>query len=92
MSTPIPARPRDPGHEPPALGHELHTLPGPVQDQVSVDYSNEIADRMANDFARHSPALSARAGFALWQKVGGAVLVALAAFTMAIVPAIFARR
>jgi glycosyltransferase XagB len=54
-----------------------------------VDYSTEIADRMANDFSRHSPARSAKAGFALWQKVGGIALVALAAFTMAIVPAIF---
>jgi hypothetical protein len=89
MNMPAPARPRALGSETFALQDNLHNLPAPVQDQVLVDYSSEIADRMANDFGRHSPALSAQAGFALWQKVGGIVLVALAALTMAVVPAIF---
>jgi glycosyltransferase XagB len=89
MNMPAPARPRAVGSGTFALQDNLHNLPAPVQDQVLVDYSSEIADRMANDFGRHSPALSAQAGFALWQKVGGIVLVALAALTMAVVPAIF---
>jgi hypothetical protein len=57
----IPARPRDPW--PRASGAEAMNCT-PSQDQVLVDYSDVIAHRMANDFAPHSPALSARAGFA----------------------------
>ena len=52
MTASIPARSRPPGHEPLALGHDLHALPAQIQDQMLVNYSNEIADRMANDFAR----------------------------------------
>jgi cellulose synthase/poly-beta-1,6-N-acetylglucosamine synthase-like glycosyltransferase len=89
MSTHILTRPDERGLERATLGDNLHTLPAPAQDQILLDYSDEIADHMANDFARHSPALSARAGFALWQKVAGILLVALAALTMAFVPAVF---
>ncbi len=54
----------------------LPTARAQVQDAVLRLRSAEVADYMANDFARRFPEFAARSGPARWQQVGCALLVA----------------
>ena len=64
----------------------LSDYPAAVQDRVFVERENEVADHIANGFARSNPALAAKHGFAAWQKVAATVAAVVVIATGVLTP------
>ena len=58
------------------------------QDRLLWQHSDLVADHMANDFARRTPHLAAKSGFARWQRAAGVLAAVGTVALFAVVPAV----
>lgn len=86
MSTVTCTRPPTTTFEQQLAASDLGAVPAAVQDRLLAEHADRIADHMANHFARRSPTLSARSGFARWQRVAGVALVLIVGAAVVITP------
>jgi cellulose synthase/poly-beta-1,6-N-acetylglucosamine synthase-like glycosyltransferase len=63
-------------------------VPAAEQDRLLWEHGEAVADHMANHFARRTPHLAARSGFAPWQRAAGAAAALGAVALLVIIPSV----